>query len=264
MMPRSDTDLYDHYAQPPVDPAAVDRLNDLIADLGVGSPRRRPWVPVAAAIAVVILIGGGAAALQSHTSPTPETAATTPPNTTSATAVPGDGPGPTFGKITLQRLVDLLPRRGRLTNFVDLSRGNVRSAQVVYDDGHGAAEILIGTFTPAATTTPAADLPCGERGGFTCSTLPDGTAIRVHQGPEYPNGHTPNATSWSVDILRPGKVVVTIAEWNAPTEKGSAPTRAQPPFTIAELTTIATSPTWTTTDSPNLIARAATLDVPNR
>lgn len=264
MMPRSETDLYDHYAQPPVGPAAVDRLNDRIAELDVGSSGRQPWVPAAAAIAVVILIGGGAAALQSHTPPTPETAATTPPATASATSVPSDGPGPTFEKITLQRLVDLLPRPGTLTNFVDLSRGNLRSAQVVYNDRHGAAEILIGTFTPTADSTPAADLPCGERGGFTCSTLPDGTAIRVHQGPEYPHGRTPNATSWSVDILRPGKVFVPIAEWNAPTEKGSPPTRAQPPFTISELTTIATSPTWTTKDSPDLIARAATLDVPNR
>lgn len=157
----------------------------------------------------------------------------------------------------LQRFVDLLPRPGTLTHFVDLSHENPGPVQVVYDDGHGAAAIIAGMY-------PSTNLPCASQAGDTCSTRPDGTKVRIHQGPEYPSGHAPNATSWSVDILRPDEVTVSIHEWNAPTEKGSAPSRAVPPFTIAELTAIATNPSWTPDVSLDLAVRAATLYVPDR
>jgi len=256
-MHRTENDLHAHYADLPVDPAAVNRLTHQIAELR--APRRRHWMPVAAGIAVLVLIGGGATLLHSQNSPTSETAAATAPSTSTQvphTSAPAPVPDSLAGKITLQRFIDLLPRPGKLTQFVDLSRGNSGPVQVVYDDGHGAAEIIAGMH-------PSANLPCGSRPGDTCSTRPDGTQVRVHQGPEYPNGHTPNATTWSVEILRPDKVSVSIEEWNAPTEKGSAPSRAEPPFTIAELTAIVTAQSWTTAVSPDLAARAATLYVPD-
>lgn len=256
-MVRTEDDLHDHYANPPVDPRAMGRLTDHVTALAADGHRRRRWVPAAAAVAVVVLIGGGAAVLQSQKSPTPESAATTPPVPSSSSA---PAPvTPTVGQLTLQRLVDLFPRPGALTQLVDLSQANFGTVQVVYDDGHGAAEISLDVTTTGAVV--GTNLPCGAAGD-TCTTLPDGTLIRVHQGPEYPRGHTPNATNWAVDILSPGKVGMHLDEWNAPTEKGTDPTRAEPPFTIAELTAIVTSPTWTTPATPDLASRAATLPLP--
>jgi hypothetical protein len=259
-MARTEDDLHAHYADPPVDPTAVARLTEHATALTTGTHHHRRWVPAAAALAVVILIGGGAAVLQAQKDPTPESAATTPPvPSTTTTTSPAPAPTePTVGQLTLQRFLDLAPRPGTLTNLVDLSLVNFGTVQLVYDDGHGPAQIDVSVTTTGTGT----DLPCGAVGGFTCSTLPDGTLMRVHQGPEYPNGHTPNAARWSIDILSPGKVGVYLDEWNAPTEKGTDPTRADPPFTIAELTTIATSPTWTTPTTPDLATRAATLPLP--
>jgi len=260
IMHRTEDDLHANYADPPVDPGAVNRLTHQIAELR--APRRgRRWMPVTAGIAVLVLIGGGATLLHSQNSPASETAAASAPSTSTQvphTSAPAPVPDSLAGKIMLQRFIDLLPRPGKLTQFVDLSHGGSPGpVQVVYDDGHGAVEIIVGMY-PSATGCS----PCANRAGDTCSTRPDGTQVRIHQGPEYPNGHTPNATTWSVDILRPDKIAILIHEWNAPTEKGSPPSRAVPPFTIDELTTIATDPSWTPTVPPQLAARAATLYVP--
>jgi len=254
---------------------------------GTGAHRhgRRYWVPAAAVAAAVVVIGGSVLVLGTRAAPTSVTAAAanTAPTSSQAnpvTAAPGTVAGALSGKVMLQRFVDLVPRPGTLTHFVDLTHGGAPGpAQVVFNDGHGAAEIIVGMQTAttgrpalcpsgdvAGTTdhpAPASNAPALPPRGLPCTTLPGGTQLRVIQGPEYPNGHTPNATRWSVDVLRPDTIEVSIHEWNAPTEKGSAPSRAVPPLTIAELTTIATDPGWTSTVSPDVAARAAALHVPN-
>lgn len=272
-MARTEDDLHAHYANPPVDPTAVDRLTDHVTTLVAGTHHhRRGWVPAAATIIVVILLGGAVAALQAQSHPSPESAATTPTVTSPSstrTSTSTTASTATTGQVTLQRFIDLAPRPGTLTNFVG-STGSDGLAQVVYDDGHGAAQITVRMTAPPSYTVVSSSpptspgSPCGGSNSPTCTTSPDGTTIVVSQGLEYPNGHTPNATRWSVDIQRPDKVTVAIQEWNAPTQKGTAPTRSEPPFTIAELTTIATSPTWTTTVTPALASRAAALIIPTK
>jgi hypothetical protein len=56
---------------------------------------------------------------------------------------------------------------------------------------------------------------------------------------------------------------VDISEWNAPSSNDSPISRPTPPFTGAELITMATSPTWSATASPHTISAAAGLFTPD-
>jgi len=138
---------------------------------GTGAHRhgRRYWGPAAAVAAAVVVIGGSVLVLGTRAAPTPVTAAAgnTAPTSSQAnpiTAAPTTVAGALSGKVMLQRFVDLVPRPGTLTHFVDLSHGGAPGpAQVVFNDGHGAAEIIVGMQT-ATTGRPAGPLSQRRRG----------------------------------------------------------------------------------------------------
>jgi hypothetical protein len=76
----------------------------------------------------------------------------------------------------------------------------------------------------------------------------DGHAL-VRQGHQYDDGRQPNAAEWSVDLVRPDGVMVSIFEYNAPRPKGAAISRSAPPFTPEDLMTWAGNDAWQTTIS---------------
>jgi hypothetical protein len=122
---------------------------------------------------------------------------------------------------------------------------NTVAGEIAFDDGHGAAQMDVAlTWTGSQ---PHDAIPQGCTASPTCTVLPDGTTIATSQGLEYPAdpSHPDNSTEWTVTVYHPSVgLEVAISEWNAPTEKDSPISRPAPPFSLAELTAIATSPSW--------------------
>ena len=155
---------------------------------GTGAHRhgRRYWVPAAAVAAAVVVIGSSVLVLDTRTAPTPVTAAAanTAPTSSQAnpvTAAPTTVAGALSGKVMLQRFVDLVPRPGTLTHFVDLSHGGAPGpAQVVFNDGHGAAEIIVGMQT--ATTGRLALCPAATWQAPPITPRQRRTRPRSHRG----------------------------------------------------------------------------------
>jgi hypothetical protein len=133
-----------------------------------------------------------------------------------------------------QTLIGLFPRSGAISELSGQQVGSSATVFLTYDDGQGAAHV-------DAEVTPAGSVPCAS-GQAGCTTGPDGTRLRLIQGPLYqskPSG----PVLWSLAGLRPDGIGVSITEWNAPDASQTA-SRPAPPFTVAELTAIVTSPAW--------------------
>ncbi|GAA1256168.1 hypothetical protein GCM10009665_53300 [Kitasatospora nipponensis] len=118
-------------------------------------------------------------------------------------------------------------------------------ADVVLDDGHGAAVISIGftRYAPGGGTDFAAcpDATLVPVDACTASTLADGSTLVLLQGYEYPDRHVPTKR-WDAMLLHPDGGLVTLTEWNAPAEKDAAVTRDEPPLTLAQLTAVVGDP----------------------
>jgi hypothetical protein len=217
------------------------------------APARR-WVPTAAlavaAVALVIALPLGVNHYIPRHRP-PIAAAPIRSDVQMQPTLPSGQTVPLTPQAALQTLIDLLPRPGAVTSMTGRLAGGAL-AEMVYDDGHGAAKVAVGVLVgagwvclqPTQTTT--------------CSSLPDGSKLSVYQDFEYP-AQQKGATEWLVAVLRPDNVQIQISEWNAPSSKDSPTSRATPPFSISELTTIATNPLWTTMITPELADRSANL-----
>ena len=158
-------------------------------------------------------------------------------------------------QVVAQRAIDLLPRPGGVSNLSGNSAPGYAGASFVYDDRAGKAKIDISLdYGPAGTGLGAA---CQIS---VCSTRPDGARLAVYQGSDHPEDPNAEPRQWSVTLARTDGVTITLAEWNAPEEKGAAPTtRPRPPFTIAEVTALVSSPVWTSSASQREIDADANL-----
>lgn len=204
------------------------------------------------AVLVVALLPSGTARSQRASGPPSKT----PPPATVAKTVP------ITPQAMLQRAIDSLPRAGRTGDYGgNFGRGHV-AVTLDYYDGHGAAALIMGLDEPTSGPHAGAPAQCAptEEG---CRVLADGAHAMVRQGKQYQDGRTPNATEWSVELVRTDGVEVSIYEYNASQPKGAQLTRTDPPFTIDELVAWADGAQWVTSISPDEAKSAAHLFRPD-
>lgn len=211
---------------------------------------------LAAAGVTAAVVFGFAAVLPHHSAPNnPAAAAPPPPIQTSIAVTPTV---PTSPQLLAVTLTDLLPRPGTITSRAGIARSGLVAANLVYNDGHGAAQISLSLGAGVGTFCTQNPRPTS------CQILPDGTVLFVYQGSEYPaRPQNPGATKWSVTATRGDGISVEISEWNAPTEKGTQASRPEPPLTIPELTSIARNPRISATADPAAVAAASSLFTPS-
>ncbi|WP_020128054.1 hypothetical protein [Streptomyces sp. 303MFCol5.2] len=122
----------------------------------------------------------------------------------------------------------------------------------VFDDGKGEGSVSVGLARIPANggeiTPSTAVMPCpdGEQTDLdSCETelLPDGSALTVYQGYEYPDRRE-DTKAWGADLVTPAGHHVSVIEWNAAAEKGKPVTRPKPPLTTAQLKTLAAASEW--------------------
>jgi hypothetical protein len=143
-------------------------------------------------------------------------------------------------QVVAQRAIDLLPAGATVTNLSGNSLEGSVGAELTYDDGHGAA--LLEASVDFGPTSSGLGGACEIS---TCTTGPDGSKLAVRQGSDNPSQPNAEPKEWTVILQRTDGVTVTISEWNAPAEKGAAPTtRAVPPLSIAAAKAFARSNTW--------------------
>lgn len=230
--------------------------------------RRRRWIRGAEVGTTAIVLAGVAGlvvALIPGGSSAPASAPPAGPVHRTTTAAKPARPKPTTVAMTpqalLQTALDTLPRPGKTSHYAGNFGTGFASAWFVYNDGHGTAAVTVAIQAPTSAPHAAVITPCTPRTAG-CRPLADGSHVQVRQGTQYQDGRTPNATEWDLDLVRRDGVEVSFIEWNAPAPKGAAPTRALPPFTIAELTHWADSPRFTTTISAGYANQTAHLFKP--
>lgn len=158
------------------------------------------------------------------------------------------GTVPTTPQALLQTALDTLPRSGTTTGYSGSAGTGSVSAEFTYDDGRGGAAVIVALQYPvpgASVKESSPIVPCaaGDEG---CAVLADGSHALIRQGHQYSDARQPNATEWSVDLVRADGVMISIFEYNAPQPKAAPISRAQPPFTTTQLVTWAASGAWQT------------------
>ncbi|SES12809.1 hypothetical protein SAMN04487983_103230 [Streptomyces sp. yr375] len=182
----------------------------------------------------------------------------TPGPRPSSVAVPGSAePTPVAASFTgddmIRTLRQLLPQGKFSTSEARGTDGELPPLALgVYDDGKGEAAVSVGLgripadagkVDPATAVLPCAD---GEQSGLdSCRTelLPDGSAITVYQGYEYPDRRA-DTKAWGADLVTRAGQHVSVMEWNSAAEKGKPISRPEPPLTPAQLKTLAAAPEW--------------------
>lgn len=166
---------------------------------------------------------------------------------------------PITPQIAVQTLVDILPASGNVSDFAGESLDGQVAGQLVFDDGHGRAEIDLSITLPSGGVTG------------TCQSLPTSPCTRYGRlwtvqttvGREFPNnGNRYNAATVHARGFRSDGLVIEVTEWNAPTEKDSAPSRDLPPFSLSQMESIVTSPKWSDTATMSAVRDANHLFVP--
>jgi hypothetical protein len=118
--------------------------------------------------------------------------------------------------------------------------GNTTVGGFVYNDGQGAARIDFSVTWPS--NAPKAAVPSGCQSdpspGPDCTTLPDGTQLDLSKGSNK------GTAEWDASAYLTNHIQIQIMEWNAPTAKGSAPTRVDPPLSLDQLKTLVTNCRW--------------------
>ncbi|MDX3644280.1 hypothetical protein [Streptomyces sp. MB09-02B] len=161
-----------------------------------------------------------------------------------------DDDGAVSGAELVGMLKEMLPD-GRISG--ESARGTSADgppyAQVVYDDGKGGAAVQLGLGRIEADSEEArqrTDCPdktfvaydsCEE------STLPGGARLMLFQGYEYPDRRV-DTKYWYAQLVDPAGYEVSVMEWNAEAQKDAPITRAEPPLSLAALTSIVRDPGW--------------------
>ncbi|SRR6266568_3660290 len=265
-------DLRSHYTALQPGPEAEKRVLAALAAVAT-SPRRRnvrTGLAVAGSVAAVGAVSVAVILLPRDHGTAPDTAPVAAPTTTStptasaSTSRAAPTPLPVTPQVVVQNLINLVASKGTATKPAGRAVGNSALGEIVFNNGHGAALMdvaLTWAGTGPKDAVPGADV-CAA--GATCTTVAGGWKAQTYQGLEYPYPHTNNSTEWGVRAYRASDgLEVDITEWNAPAPKDSPISRPTPPFTIAELITMATSPTWSATASPRTISAVAGLFTPD-
>ncbi|MGW2910110.1 hypothetical protein ACWC9X_06595 [Streptomyces asoensis] len=201
---------------------------------------------LAGGAAGIALVGVGGALLV----PWDDTAGTPTPSSVAATAT-ATGPGASYSADDMVRTLRKLLPEGKF------SRSDARGtdgkqpplAVGVFDDGKGVGSISVGLGRiPGRPAPSGAVMPCptgGQTGLDSCRTelLPDGSAVTVYQGYEYPDRRA-DTKAWGADLVTPAGHHVSVVEWNAAAEKGKPVTRPEPPLSPARLKELAAASEW--------------------
>ncbi|WP_405880013.1 hypothetical protein OG762_16075 [Streptomyces sp. NBC_01136] len=122
-------------------------------------------------------------------------------------------------------------------------------AQVVYNDGKGEAAVAVGLdrvlpgSEQARQTTECPDKTLTPYDSCATAKLPDGSALKLFQGYEYPDRRA-DTKLWTADLVTPKGQHVSVSEWNAAAEKGAPVSRPEPPLSTARLRALATAGAW--------------------
>ncbi|MFF3329110.1 hypothetical protein ACFYWX_06030 [Streptomyces sp. NPDC002888] len=215
--------------------------------------RLRRRAAVAGGAAGLALVGvGGALLLPGGGSSDPSTAGgnVAAPPKAKASATPTRGP--VSGDELVQMLEKLLPK-GTFSN--PQARGTHEDAplppyaQVVFDDGKGAAAVSVGLNQVQPGGTQArqlADCPDKLLAGYdSCDVtrLKDGSVVKVVKGYEYPDRRV-DTKLWAADLVTPTGQHVSVSEWNSAAEKGAGISRDEPPLSPAQLKEVASAEVW--------------------
>ncbi|WNI23662.1 hypothetical protein [Streptomyces sp. ITFR-16] len=122
-------------------------------------------------------------------------------------------------------------------------------AQLVFDDGGGKAAIAVsvGAIDPKGTEAEQ-QLECPDKTFIpydSCrnETLADGSRLMVLRGYEYPDKRV-DTKRWQAFLVTADGYTVDASEWNAPSEKDAAVSRAEPPLSVGQLKGLVTSAKW--------------------
>ena len=264
-----DEDLRSHYAALRPGPDAEQRVLAAVA-----GARQRPTshslrtgLAVAGSVAAVGAVSVAVTVLPGRDGPSHTPAAGSPTAApmsaaASSAASSADRLRPVTPQVVVQNLMRLVSAKGTASQPTGRSVANSAVGEIRFDDGHGAAQLdvaLTWSGTGPKDAVPGADI-CATG---TRRTHVAGWKVQTAQGNEYPRPHPDNSAEWSARAFRSADgLEVDITEWNAPTPKGSPISRATPPFTLAELISLATSPTWHATVSSETITSASGLFTP--
>lgn len=122
-------------------------------------------------------------------------------------------------------------------------------AQVVYDDGHGAAAISVAVNRVAPGGYDARQaVRCPDKvytpyDSCVTSHLPDASVVTVVKGYEYPDRRV-DTKLWTANLVTPDGHHVSVSEWNAAAEKDAPVSRKQPPLSAAQLKSLAAAKAW--------------------
>ncbi|WNZ08963.1 hypothetical protein [Streptomyces sp. 11x1] len=161
-----------------------------------------------------------------------------------------DDDGAVPGTEIVRRLKEMLPD-GKIRG--ESARGTSADgppyAQVVYDDGRGAAAVQLVLGRIEADSEEARRLTdCPDRtlvAYDSCeeSTLPGGARLMLFQGYEYPDRRV-DTKNWYAQLVDPAGYEVSVMEWNAEAQKDAPVTRPEPPLSLAALKRIVRDPGW--------------------
>ncbi|MFI9809096.1 hypothetical protein ACIHEJ_32905 [Streptomyces sp. NPDC052301] len=223
---------------------------DLVAR-GAAQGRRlrvRRRAAVAGGVAGVALVGlGGALVLpggQGTHAGRQQSAASDPAgNASSGTATPA-----VSGEKLVRTLEKLMPQ-GRFSGAEGHGTDDSAAARAVYDDGRGKAAVAVSLGRlPAGSQEAQQATRCPDQvfiayDACTSTKLPDGSALMVLKGYEYPNRRG-GTKLWTADLVTPTGQHVSVQEWNAAAEKDSPVTRDEPPLSAARLKALVTAHQW--------------------
>ncbi|AZM75832.1 hypothetical protein D1J63_13250 [Streptomyces sp. KPB2] len=229
---------------------AADRT--ALVDSGRNRGRRaltRRRTGVLGGVAGVALIGvGGAMLLPSGGTDDREQSSVASQATAGASA--SAAAEPVSGDAILKSLKELFPA-GKFSG--EDARGSGEKpgpyAQVVFDDGEGAAAISLGfgrvepKGAEVGQLTQCPDETFVPYDSCDSSRLDDGSTLRLLQGYEYPDRRV-DTKLWSADLVTAEGQHVSVSEWNSSAQKGAPVTREDPPLSTEALKKLVTADVW--------------------
>lgn len=150
-------------------------------------------------------------------------------------------PKPTGGAAPL--MVDGVP----LQPVGSEGASTLRAGSLVFDDGVGASAISISVVAPdpgdrGASSDEVQSL-CADDAAR-CRSVTAGRLVVLEETSESARGGTEGVVSSSAILLADDGYMVIATSYNAPAEKGAAPTRDHPAFDGPQLSSIVTDPVW--------------------
>ncbi|WP_433891538.1 hypothetical protein [Streptomyces sp. CA-111067] len=210
--------------------------------------RRRRTAAVTAGVAVLALAGGGGLLAATsgngagHTAATGTTTGVAAPALQNTASVASTASAPSYTARQVENLlVSMLPH-GKISDR--LGRGTEDTApyaQLVFDDGHGPAEVSVVLQTQS--DVPQNCAAAHAAGDYCRQTTVHGGTLTIWKGWEY-SDHRNNTKEWMAEYRHQDGAQVSVSEWNAPSEKDVPASRPNPPLTAARLASIATAPAW--------------------